>query len=81
MLKNVLYMRVTIEIVLICENYAVSFCEIKDLPMREASSRSRTFLLVHTKYKAWHEVLGNLEKEIDVQVGKPVQVNFEIPNE
>jgi len=35
-------------------------------------------LLVLTKVQAWHEVLGNLEKEIDVQAGKPVQVNFEI---
>ncbi len=34
------------------------------------------------KVQAWHEVLGNLEKEIDVQAGKPVQVNFEsLPNE
>ncbi len=34
------------------------------------------------KVQAWHEVLGILEKEVDVQAGKPVQVNFEIlPNE
>ncbi len=34
------------------------------------------------KVQAWHEVLGILEKEVDVQAGKPVQVNFDIlPNE
>jgi len=34
------------------------------------------------KIQACHEVLGNLEKGIDVQAIKPVQVNFDIlPNE
>lgn len=32
--------------------------------------------------QAWHEVLGTLEKEVHVQAGKPVQINFDIlPNE
>ncbi len=30
------------------------------------------------KIQACHEVLGNLEKDIDVQAIKPVQVNFDI---
>ena len=30
------------------------------------------------KVQAWHKVLGTLGKEIDVQAGKPVQVNFDI---
>jgi len=34
------------------------------------------------KIQACHELLGNLEKGIDVQAIKPVQVNFSIlPNE
>jgi plastocyanin len=64
-----------------------AFIAVMDHPYYSVSDESGKFTITNVppgsyKVQAWHEALGTLEKEVTVESGKTVELNFEIlPNE
>ncbi|RMF63498.1 MAG: hypothetical protein D6743_10630 [Calditrichaeota bacterium] len=64
-----------------------AYIAVMDQPYYAVSDEAGKFEITNVppgtyKVQAWHEVLGTLEKEVQVQAGKTAEVNFDIlPNE